>query len=424
MSKKGQLESIIYFVVFILLILTLIIYYFQFKTGTVPVFRPKKNIEPASKGVLPPGTFFQNEFEQEKNNKQKLPYLIITPSYAKENKKYINNKNLETHLINPQQKITILEDNTFDLIVNGENKKNPLDKIYFQYQIKPLDSHWQNLYSKTKKIVLPKGNNLYTLYVRSVNKNLEVDPTPAKVYIYTKISNYFKDISIEINSQRNLLILKNNSQKEINVSQWRIISSKVNFLIPQAVKDVNPHLEKRWEDIILSKNNRLIIYPLYATTADFLPKNFKYPYPLQSPLGFNFRVNKCFRYLMNNFPDLKQYIRYYNFPCDKLSKNEILNLRLNFKISNNCAKVLENLSCSGPKPEDWLKINYDSNCYRIFENRFTYNGCYQNKKNDKDFYLNDWLIFVPIFDTFTNLKYDKIEIYDNQLLLVNRKFIY
>lgn len=401
MKQAGQLENLFIGIISILLILSLIIYYFQFKTGTIPIFKTKKTIEPAEKGVIPKGTFFKE---------QKLPYLFLKFTYAqnnkKDNKKYKPNKNLETYIISPKSFI-LLEDNKVDLIVNGQNKVNSLEKLYFQYKIYPLHKDWQNLYGKQKRILLPNGVNFYTIYVRAINKNLEVDPTPAISYFYTNISKFFKYLDIEVNYKKDKIIIRNKSKESINVNNWRIKSSKVNFYLSKAVKDVNPNLQTKLEEIILDPGERLIIFS-----------------SKESPLGFNFKINKCFPYLAELRQELKQLLKNFYFPCQKFNKGELFNLKNEYKLSNNCLNILEKISCSGPKFKDWEKIGFDSNCYRFFENNFTYYGCYQNKKNDQDFYLRDWLIFIPIYKNFTNDRYDEIKIYDQNNLLVNKKIIY
>ncbi|GIW66230.1 MAG: hypothetical protein KatS3mg095_0128 [Candidatus Parcubacteria bacterium] len=416
MTKRGQLESLLSSIIIILLILSAIAYYLQFRLGYIPVFKPQKSIKPAEKGIVPEGTFFENQ-------KDKLPFLFIKKSYAKAQIKYKNNKNLETYIVSPP-KLIFLEDNILDLVVSGKNKANSLEKIYFQYKIIPIDKDWQKLYSQQKRIILPKGFGFYKIYVRSINKNNEIDPTPDITYVYTLISKNYKDVDIQINSQRTIITLTNKSKNSIKITNWKILSQKVNILIPKAVRDVNPKLENNSEDIILEPKERLIIYPLYATTSTFIPLNFKYPYPKNSPLGFNFKINKCFIFLSQLRFELKDYIKQYSFPCNKFTKKELLNLKLNYKLTNNCLNILEKISCSGPKLTDWEKIGQDSLCYRFFEQNYTYSGCYKNKKNDKDFYFKDWLVFVPIYEKFANDKYDEIKVYDENNLLVNKKFIY
>lgn len=404
MKNKGQLESLIISIVYILLFLSLVIYYFQFKTGSVPVFKTKKNIEPAERGVLPRGTFF--DFEKNKP-KEKLPYLFLNKVYAQSKVKYKPNKNLETSIINPLP-LTILENNIFDLVVSGQNKKNPLERIYFEYKIEPIHTEWQKLYGQQRRFSLPKGTNFYTIYVRAINKNYEIDPTPAVAYLYTNISPFYQDISIDINFKKDQIILKNKSKNQINLTGWRIISSRANFFIPQAVKDIPPDLNIKLENILLNPGERAIIYSnLY-----------------NSPLGYNFKLNKCFKYLAESRGELKPYLKNFVFPCERLTKQQLLEIKYKYRLSNNCLNILEKIPCSGPKPQDWLKIDFDSSCYRFFENNYTYQGCYQNRKNDSNFYLKDWFIFIPDITTFTQNKYDEIKIYDQRGLLVNKKVIY
>mgnify|MGYP001107994363 CR=1 FL=1 len=408
MKLKAQIESLIYFIVIIILFFSAIFYYLQFKTGSVPVFRPKREIAPSEKSILPPGTFFEKE--NKKNNKEKnfFPLLFIKETFARNNnlkKNLIPNKDLETIILSPSF-FTELEDNKLYILLEGYNKNDKKDRIHFQYILEPLINDWKDLYQKRKLIILPKGSNVYTLKVRSINNKNEYDPTPAISYIYTKISPYYKDLDVSVSYSRDILIIKNRSNKDINVTDWRIKTSQIAFKIPKAVKNFNLFSTQTLEDIVLkSKRGRLIIH------------NQKLPFDL------NFLTNKCFVYLSQNFPDIYKFVKKYTFfKCQKLTREEIFNLRN--KLNIRCLEVLEKIGCEGPKAKEWLKIENNPSCLNFFDKNFTYIGCYENKINDKDFYMNDWYVYFDKNLKFTKDRYEEIIIYDNKGLLVNKKTIY
>jgi hypothetical protein len=400
MKKKAQIENLIYFIVVILLFFSAIFYYLKFKTGNVPVFNPKREIVPSEKGVLPPGTFFEKENKNKKN--KLLPLLFINQVYAKDDLK--PDKNLETLILSPNS-FTILEDNKLYIVVEGYDKNDSKEKIYFQYKLEPLINEWKNLYQKRKLIILPKGNYLYNLKVRAVNKK-GYDPTPAVSYIYTPISSYYKDVEIYINSSKDLIIIKNLSNNDINISGWKIKSSLINFTIPQAVKNVDLFSTKTLEDIVLKrKKGRLFIHKV------------------ELPFNFNFLANKCFIYLNQNFPDVYKFVKKNTFfKCQKLKRETLFGLKN--QLNNQCLEVLEKISCEGPKTKDWIKIENNSSCFKFFDENFTYNGCYKNKINEEDFYTNDWYVYFDPGYKFTKNRYDEIILYDKNGLIVNKKTIY
>lgn len=161
MKQKGQIEDIIVFFALILIILSAFVYYFYFKTGSVPVLRPRTEIKPAEKGVVPPGTFFP------KPKEKKFPFILIKFSYAQDFKPPIDialkpNKNIETFIHHKYKDLTNIEDNKIEFKLSAINKENIKDKFYFAYLLLPLNKNWQIL--KANKLIFELPKNLPIIF--------------------------------------------------------------------------------------------------------------------------------------------------------------------------------------------------------------------------------------------------------------------
>jgi len=413
MEKKGQIEDIIVFLVTILLILSALVYFLYFKTGVVPVYKPPKEIEPAQKGIVPKGTFF-------KYPEEKLPFKFFLKKTYAQSKKLKPNKKIETYIHHDYFDLNNIETNIVKFVFEGKNFENPKERFYFLYILYPLERDWRASYSNTKYFYLPKGYYRYFLIVTAVNKNGEYDPSPAYLSFNTKISRYFKDISISPRGDKFTLYLNNNTNKEINITNWRIVSSQGVYLIPKGVNYVDPDYKYKKEDIILPPYGKAKII---ATS---------------SPLGFSFRTNKCFKYFLNLRRDVEKFVDYIPYYCKYFSREELFNLRKQ-GYSINCLDFLKRISCP-PRYKDLEKIVYDSKCMKLIDDLFTYKGCYYNNLNQPDFLTKNWIIFIPtptttIYETSTlrfkeiykNLyqtRYEEIRLYDNKNLLVNTYIYY
>ncbi|GIW67322.1 MAG: hypothetical protein KatS3mg096_190 [Candidatus Parcubacteria bacterium] len=98
------------------------------------------------------------------------------------------------------------------------------------------------------------------------------------------------------------LTLTNNTNKEINITNWQIRTSNLIFTIPKGVKDFNPDQNKRKEEnIILPPYGRAVFYAVYSS-----PTSSSTGLPFQniplSPFGVNFLGNQCFAYLDKTYP--------------------------------------------------------------------------------------------------------------------------
>lgn len=403
MIKRGQIEDIIIFFAIILIILSGLVYYFYFRTGEVPILKLRQDIRPAEKGVVPPGTFFP------KPKDKKLPFIFLNVGFAQVLKPNIGlplrpNRNIETFISYPYKNLIDIEDYKIRFKLSGKNLKNPADKFYFAYLLLPINKDWQILKSTDLILTLPKKQQYYLILVSAVNSKNEYDPTPLGLIFRTNISSYFQDVRISKLSQGVIIKLKNISQKEISVTNWRIISSLGNFLIPQAVEFVDPYRFYKRENIILKPGEELKIIAS------------------SSPLGINFKGNKCFDYLLKENYNLRNFFENTNIWCEKLSKEELLELR-KLGYSLNCILTLERAGCTGPKGVELQKIRNDIGCLNLIYSRWNYQSCYENRKNDEDFLLPIWYIFLPVKKLYFP-RYEEIRLFDEKGFLVDKYLIY
>jgi hypothetical protein len=301
--------------------------------------------------------------------------------------------------------------------------------FYFQIQLWPLEKTWQNFSGETKYYYLPKGTNLYIFKVRAVNEKGYYDKTPAVYYFLTKISKFYQDISISPSYDGMSLSLINNTNQEIDITNWQIKTSNIIFTIPKGVKDFNPDPDKRKEEnIILPPYGRSVFYTVYSR-ATSAPRELSLQNIPLSPFGVNFLGNQCFFYLDKSYPS--------NF-CDTIrySSQELLNLVLAGRMSRQCAILFQNnYDCDGKYLLSRVREINDIRCQAIVEDWYNYKSCYNRNYNNKDFFGKEWRIYLDTRDELDKQdrkplrrifkeRFERIYLYDNKGLLVNKYDIY
>ncbi len=178
----------------------------------------------------------------------------------------------------------------------------------------------------------------------------------------------------------------------INVSGWRVKGNKGDFLIPQAVNNFDPAFFGRSGDIIIGANNYIYIYGV------------------SSPMGLNFRLNKCTGYL-NNF---------YKFDpplpnnCPNVDRKEIASF------SGNCQNLITSLgACRIPADKDLNSpaVLNDSAC-RAYLDRLNYRGCYERNYAVSNFLSNEWRVWLGKNIPFDS-EHDRLWLFDREGLLVD-----
>lgn len=298
--------------------------------------------------------------------------------------------------------------------------------FYFQTILWPLEKKWQNFYGTEKRYSLPKGSNFYIFKVRAINDKGLYDPTPAVYYFFNKTSQFYNDVSIYPSWDGLSLTLVNNTDKEINITNWQIKTSKIIYMIPKGIKDFHFDFSKRKEEnIVLPPYGRAVIKAVYSS-ATSAPQGLTEI--SLSPFGVNFLGNKCFFYLDKTYSS--------NY-CDSLgySKEEILNMVLRGQISRECANLIQYSDCDGDFLLQKSRSLKDITCQALIENHYNYNSCYLRNRDKKDFFGQEWRIYFdprnelerinrqPLSRIFYE-RFDQIKLYDEKGFLVNQYNIY
>ena len=120
-----------------------------------------------------------------------------------------------------------------------------------------------------------------------------------------------------------------------------------------------------------------------------------------SPLGKNFKINKCSGYLAqgkNISPSL-------SFSCPRISD---LNLPRN--LNNRCIDYIESLnSCVSPTINADTGINND--CAEFVSQHASYVGCVADHKNDSDFNQPEWRIYLGKNAEMWNNRHENIQLF-------------
>jgi len=220
----------------------------------------------------------------------------------------------------------------------------------------------------------------------------------------SQLSSYFG--KIRISAQYNSFYTYNPSEfqiysslssaEKVNITGWRIKTNNGEIIIPQAVNVYEPFGLNAQGDILLSASNYVHVY---------IGK---------SPIGKNFRLNKCIGYLQNDyvfFPQLPQ-------NCPQPSRSEISYL------SGQCQSYISSLwGCVVPDKDSesfYASVggsNRENVECRAFLDTINQKGCFQKYRWDSDFLSNEWRVWVNKY--ILDSQHDRVLLFDNQGLLVD-----
>ncbi len=224
-------------------------------------------------------------------------------------------------------------------------------------------------------------------------------------YTRAQLSPYFQKIRISSASYSSfsgypsqIQISSNLSKDEkVNITGWKIKSNTgKEIIIPDAVNlyDLSSFLFN--SDIVVSANSYVSIY----SNA--------------SAVNRNLRLNKCIGYLENDYDFVPQLPR--NCPSLSSPRSSMQYL------SGACQSYLFSLgNCQLPDVSfhNSLPGNDYGNACRAFLNNINYNSCIKEHRNDPDFYLNDWRVWVN--KNILDIQYDAVKLFDSQGLLVDQR---
>jgi hypothetical protein len=198
-------------------------------------------------------------------------------------------------------------------------------------------------------------------------------------------------------SQEYVVIRTNAGTTTIPVTGWTIksLSTGNSVSVSQGVYLYFSNSLNSKNDIILTGNN-----VLYVITGS-------------SPIGFSFQLNKCFGYL-SQFQTFIPYI-YTNCPTPR---NMDLSSIPNRVENDSCFDYIDSFpSCktqTDPLPNSWSQ-----ECKNFILNKINYNSCIGTYKNDKDFYLGDWRVYLARSAKLWKDRREDIELLDNEGKIVD-----
>jgi hypothetical protein len=220
----------------------------------------------------------------------------------------------------------------------------------------------------------------------------------------SQLSSYFG--KIRISAQYNSFYTYNPSEfqiysslssaEKVDITGWRISTNNGEITVPQAVNVYEPSGLNIQGEIVLSANSYVHIY---------IGK---------SPIGKNFRLNKCTGYLQNDyvfFPQLPQ-------NCPTPSRSDIAYL------SGECQSYISSLwGCQIPDKDSESfyasvggSAKQEVEC-RAFLDSINQGGCFQKHYLDKDFLSNEWRAWVNKY--ILDSQHDRVLLFDRQGLLVD-----
>ena len=131
----------------------------------------------------------------------------------------------------------------------------------------------------------------------------------------------------------------------------------------------------------------------------------------RSPLGVSFKVNKCLGYLSKN-QDFNPYLRS-NCPA---VKDEPMPKAPN-QLNDKCLDYIERFPSCTAFTTGELELSPECNNFLIEKTNYGY--CVQTHKNDKDFYDDDWRIYLSRDETLWKSKRETIELLDQNGKLID-----
>lgn len=190
------------------------------------------------------------------------------------------------------------------------------------------------------------------------------------------------------NEPENITLISNiTGSQTIDVTGWVVQANRASQVIPQAVRTLDVLRPSLAGDIVIAAGDILNIYGT------------------GSPIGANFRLNRCSGYLQDRFNFIPELPR----DCPAIQRSDIV------AFTGSCQDYLLNLpSCREPVASA-VPPN-DSLC-RYFINNLNYLGCVDRYKNTAAFLKNEWRVWLG--NNFIDNLHDRLLLLDKSGKLVD-----
>ena len=217
-------------------------------------------------------------------------------------------------------------------------------------------------------------------------------------------SPYYGMVSIQYVNRSNspnyeyvVLHMQDNATSGVQVSGWRLqsISSGQGVTIPNGT-------DLYWSGQVNGTAPIILI-----------PGDNLYLISGLSPIGYNFRINKCSGYLSQ----FQTFIPYISTNCPSPREESSTSIP-NINSNNACLDYIEGLpSCR--TVTDNLPVGWSYQCVNFITTKLNYNACIDNHKNDSDFYQKEWRVYLGQSNTLWQSEREHIVLYDNNGKIVS-----
>lgn len=187
------------------------------------------------------------------------------------------------------------------------------------------------------------------------------------------------------------------NEESVDVTGWKVRGNRGGEVyIPQASEDFGISGWTPNGNIVLRNGNYVTVYSA------------------KGPIEKNFRLNKCIGYLNNTYsfnPKLPT-------SCPSFDRKEIITF------SGACQNFLGRMGgCKEPTAAEKNMFTgpADTAC-RAFLDTLNYGGCYRAHRSDKDFFSNEWRVWLNA-EMFFDTEHDRLILYDKNGKVVN-EYIY
>jgi len=125
-----------------------------------------------------------------------------------------------------------------------------------------------------------------------------------------------------------------------------------------------------------------------------------------SPIGVSFKTNKCSGYL----GQFQTFVPYLYNKCP-LPRDEDLSSIPKLVINDACLDYIESMNSCKVQTEP-LPTNWSYECTNFIQSKLNYPSCVNTYKNDKDFYQNEWRVYLKRSEKIWRNQREVVVLYD------------
>ncbi len=133
-----------------------------------------------------------------------------------------------------------------------------------------------------------------------------------------------------------------------------------------------------------------------------------------SPNGASFKLNKCSGYLGQS----QTFIPYLGYSCPA-ARDEDYSSIPKTQPNDACLDYIESFPQCKTQTES-LPINWSYECTKFIYDKLNYPSCVNTHKNDKDFYKNEWRVYLKRSERLWKDRREEVILYDDMGKIVDK----